>query len=274
MSEEGGTGATEGGTGATEGGTGATEGHAPSWTDGLSDEQKGFVDLKGFKGAGAAVDAYKNLEKLLGAPRDRLVVWPEEGKDLGKIYSRLGRPESADKYELELGEDHDEKSVAFLREAAFEAGLSNKAAATLFEKMGAYAKEQGDLSAKSQEAQMKQDMQREIEGLKKEWGGEADGRMALAAETATRLGMDKETVDALGDAMGVSKATKLLYSLGVKTGEASFHDGEGGGPLSPRGAKAKLAMLKQDQGFAKRFASGDATAIQEFNDLHKKAFSA
>ena len=66
------------------------------WTAGLPEEMKGYVQNKGFKDPSAVVESYRNFEKLMGVPQDRMIKLPEKAEDKAawdSIYNRLGRPE-------------------------------------------------------------------------------------------------------------------------------------------------------------------------------------
>src|SRR5690606_18358521 len=78
--------------------TTTTQTTATDWTSGFSDDLKGFVQNKGFKDPASVLDSYRNLEKLMGTPKERLLRLPENMDDanaMGEIYTRLGRPQTA-----------------------------------------------------------------------------------------------------------------------------------------------------------------------------------
>ena len=246
-----------------------------SWTDGMSDEQRGFVETKGYKDSGALVDAYQHLVKFMGGDRDQLVVWPKEGEDMGKIHERMGRPKEAKEYDLTGLKGVEEEEAAFLKEQAFNAGLSQSAAEKLFSSIRERGEQVKEAAATKQKAEYDAGIARQEEELKTKWGGDYDGRVALVKEASQKLGMTQEAVDAIEDSMGFAAGMEFLYSLAKKMGESVFVDGKGAPNVSsPQSAKAKLEMLKRDPSFAKKLTTGDTEAMQEWNSLHQKAFSA
>src|SRR5210317_461631 len=74
-----------------------------SWFDSFEDgDLKGFVEAKGLKSAEQAVKSYREAEKFLGAPKGKLLRWPDELNEetLATIYDKLGRPETPEGYEF------------------------------------------------------------------------------------------------------------------------------------------------------------------------------
>ena len=99
----------------------------------LSDEFKNHKSLEQYKDLNGLAKSHIELEKTLG---NRIKV-PDENAtpdELNKFYTKLGRPETSDKYELTNPEKLpdgfaiDEAGVKEFKELAYKLGLSNKQA--------------------------------------------------------------------------------------------------------------------------------------------------
>lgn len=238
------------------------------WKSGLNDDLRGFVENKGFKDPSAMIDSYKNFEKLMGAPKDRILKLPEsaEAPEWNDIYNRLGRPEKAEEYKLDAFQD--EKLREFNRQAFHEAGLTTTQVDKLAAKWGEFFNQRNQEIA--DEA-----AQRDIQGdqkLKQEWGQAYNQNIEIGKRAARELGIDGDAIDGIQKALGFEKTMKLMTSLGQKLGEGEFVSGNSTtNILSPQGAKAKIDTLMRDQDFVKRYMSGDTAAREQMSRLHQMA---
>lgn len=106
---------------------------------GLDTDTRSWVDAKGIKDLASAVQVARNAEKLVG----RAVVLPgEDGKpeDWDKVWSKLGKPETKDGYELTPPETmpeslpYNQDFAEWFKGAAHEAGLPKQMAKALHDK--------------------------------------------------------------------------------------------------------------------------------------------
>jgi len=101
-----------------------------TWTSSLSEEYRSLPSISKFKTADDLAKSYVNLEKLVGT--EKLPIPKDEKDEAGwaTVYNRLGRPESADKYQVELklaeGLSVPDEAMNGFKQAAFKAGLSNR----------------------------------------------------------------------------------------------------------------------------------------------------
>lgn len=220
-----------------------------NWTDGFSDDLKGFVELKGFKGPDAVADAYRNLEKLRGVPEERLLRLPEKMDDaegMASVYDRLGRPEAPDKYTRAVPEGFDDGVFKAIAAEAHKAGLTDKQFATmqqgLVAQSAAVAAAQEAASVKAFDA----------------WKAENPEGFNNAARVMQTLGV------AEGDLANLLNGDKTaLYGFLAKVAARSAEgqtihgdapQGETYG-ISPAAAKQKIATLFADADFMKQYTS-------------------
>lgn len=244
---------------------------SPNWTTSLNEDAKEYVQQKGFKDPTAVLDSYRNMEKLMGVPQERLVKLPAKADDPGwnDVYEKLGRPKDAKEYQLDPLKT-DEKFADWARNAFFKNGISKSAG----EKLATELMEYGANVQKSKVDAYNLQVAKESDSLKKEWGLAYDKHVAIAKQTANTFKIDGPTIDKLESSMGFSGVMRFLHDLGSKIGESSFHsDLKGGGntfnnSMTPAAAQARINALKRDSDFVRRYTEGDAAAQDEFTRLH------
>lgn len=255
---------------------GAPAAGTSDWRASFDDDARGVIELKGWQDQNAIVRSYRDLEKLTrGTPAERLAAIPDKADDAegwNALYSKLGRPESADKYEIPMpSEGGSEEFAKWARGTFHELGLSAAQARSLVEKWNEFA-----TSTMGAEAEAgKRAYEEEQTALKKEWGSSFDKNLAAVKRAATQLGLTAETLDALENTVGYSTLMRHLQTVGVKLGEDAFVNGDGGRAgfaMTPGAARAKIAELKSDQNFRDRLVKGDVKAKAEWEGLHKVAY--
>lgn len=259
MSEQGAPGAGAGG----EGGAAASP-----WA-GLKPENRGYVELKGFRDHDSVVQAYRELESFRGVPAERLLKLPdkEDAPEWGGIYGRLGRPETPEGYELQ-GAD------AELLARLHSGGVSKRAAHDI----AAYLGERAKAAQEKAEAERAERHQLEEQELRREWGQEFDRNIRNAREVYQRaakaVGWESPEAmqadfDQIENQIGTMRLLKLMAFMGAGTAPARFVEGDqgGGSPFgdaTPEAAMANFRKLSQDREFMKRVDSGDVTAVAQY----------
>jgi hypothetical protein len=244
------------------------------WTSGLNEEMKGYVKNKGFTDPAMALDSYRNLEKLIGTPKERILRLPENMDDaqaMGEIYARLGRPATAEEYKITPNKDGSNADFAnFLKSAFYENGLTAKQATGIVSKWN----EMHEKVSQGLNEQYNAKIQTQADALKKEWGAAYEQKINVAKHAARAFGVSPETVTALETAMGFDGVMKFFDAVGSKIGEAQFvnPNRSDGFSLTPDAAMSKISRLKSDPEFIKKYAGGDSNARAEMDRLHKMAY--
>lgn len=250
---------------------------APEWFSGFSEENRGVVQLKGFKSAESVLDSYRNIEKLLGHPKERLLALPEnldDPKNLDPIYDRLGRPKAPTEYDVKVPEGMNPEFGDWARKQFHGLGLS---------------KRQGDAMAKAwndrvttqieaEQSAFETGVQQQTAKLKEEWGAAFDQNSKTAKLFAEKIGFSDEHCQELAKAIGVDGVNKLFVGIvngfGLNLGEAQFHGGDSGGNnfrgpvLTPEAAKARITELKNDKEWIGRFSNGGSKEREELHRLN------
>lgn len=254
-----------------------------SW---YADADKGYVELKGWKGPQDVLESYRGLERIQRTPRERLLELPEKDDDRegwGKVWGRLGRPENPEGYQLPaftVTDGQIDLSPEY-RKWAHEVGLSNKAAKQLAEKFMGHAQ---NLRTQADE-KFSQETQLATERLKREWGQEYDRNIGLARKVVDKVyqavgykGAEEMQADLLKieNQLGHERFMKFFATLGRGMGEASFVDGDstdrgGAFGMTPDAARAKFEAVQSDTAFMNKVMAGDKAANEEFNRLAELA---
>jgi len=227
---------------------------ADHWLSGVEDpDLRGWAEAKGMQNVqpGDVLRSYQNLEKVMGADKaGRTVVLPGPDADeatRNEFYTKLGRPDAADKYELPVPEGDDGAMAEWGSGVFFEAGLTAAQAQIVSErwneKMAGLQQQASDASqATAQEAEQQ---------LRRDWGAAYDRKMNGIDEAANRLGMNQDQLQGLRSSMGPVAALQFVDGLAGKLGEADMDTGgdNQNGTLTPAAAQEALAKLNMDKDF-------------------------
>ena len=259
-------------TAAPAGGDGSSGGSGAPPQQWVPEDMRGYAENKGWKEPGDVLKGYRQLEEFLGADKaGRGIVLPKDEKDqeaLDKIYTALGRPEKAEGYELNsllAQEETDPAFVSAMAETMHGAGLSKAQAQRMAE---AY---QGHYKAAQQAAV--EAHQREVV--------EAERTLSPEDKEQCRrgfrfLGLNNQEAAAIEMYWGVGKAAQMFAKIGRALGEDRRVDGAGSGGFfgSPEAAKNRIAELKADPIFSKRYLEGEPAAVKQMEELFKKVAEA
>jgi hypothetical protein len=261
-------------------GTTGTNSSAPpatpsDWKTGLSDDLKGFAELKQFSDPGQILDSYMNLEKLMGAPKERLLKLPEKADDpaWGDIYSKLGKPQKPEEYMIGAPEGQDDSFAKNAAKAFHDSNLSRSQADKLATWWNDTVKSQNE----AQETERKTKLDGEVSALKKEWGSAYNQNVEMAKAALKTFGIKPEMVDKIEQMVGYKDVMNLMHSIGGRLGEHNFHtggktgSGSFGNVMTPGAAQARIKGLQQDTDFIRRLAAGGADELAEWTQLHQWA---
>lgn len=157
---------------------------ATSWDAALDPAQRKLVETKGWGSPADVLRDYEQIEGMIG--RDKIALPGKDAKpeDFAKVYDALGRPASADKYDLggfkpPEGLPWDANQQTAILGKMHELGLNSAQAAGLVQ---AYAEMQGQAWSGFQEGAVKF-AEKSAQDLRKEWGAAFDQNMEIANRT-------------------------------------------------------------------------------------------
>ncbi|MFQ5356150.1 MAG: hypothetical protein ACE5DY_06640 [Mariprofundaceae bacterium] len=245
-----------------------------TWTDGLSEENKGLADVKQWGSMDAVFDSYRAAESHIGAPPEQLLRLPTdpESADWAGVYEKMGRPQEVGGYELEAGQNVNEQFFDGAKNAFFEAGLSQKQGQSIIDFYNGQVESQ--IKAQSEQAEMQS--QAEITELKAKWGNGFDAMVEQGRRAGREFGVDEETMSSMEKSMGTKAFLELFANIGGKLGEDSHVNGEPAQGSTPDGAKEKINQLRMDTEFMKAYMTpghpGHVDAVAKMQSLHNLAY--
>ena len=241
---------------------------SPAWTEGWAAEDAGYVEKKGWRAPTDLFKSYRELEGKLGADK---VVLPKDANDAqgwDTVYNRLGRPESADKYQFPEGVDAN--TVKSLAPELHKMGISQRQAEAL-----AKLDLQRAQSAQAMQAEKwNADQAQAVEKLNREWGADAPKNIELNRRAMRALGLSVDEATNYMNGGGSEKFLRLLNMVGKAIGEdnsGSLESESGlGFGMTPNRAAAELQALKANPEFMKRWGNGDPHARAQYDQLLKQ----
>ena len=244
-------------------------GQPESWigTDGkfnlenAPEEFKGVLESKKWGDVGDVLKSYTNLEKLKGTPPEKVLTIPDsdDPEEWSKVYDKLGRPESPDKYEFKAPEGMPEVDDALLgdfKKFAHDKGLSDRQ----FQDLVNYQLELAN--------QYQQETQAQIEASKESLRGqfktedEYNEYTKTAMDTAEKIGLwdviEKNGLQYDPDAI------KALNSLSKSLSEDSI-------PNAPQNTEVsreqRIEEIKQSDAFKQRLHPKHQETMAEYHRL-------
>lgn len=150
---------------------------------------------------------------------------PEEGdaEGWGNVWSKLGRPESAEGYELPVPEGDSGEFAGAASSKMFELGVSKKQAQGIAE----WYNTQQALAIEQVHQQREQQATENIAAIRKEWGNNFDSNVAVANKAISAY-LAPEAIQALKESgLGSNPHfVKAFHKIGQSLSEAKVINGE------------------------------------------------
>ena len=228
------------------------------------------------------IKANKELEQFVGMEKIPLPTAPKEGatpaeiekynKQMAFVYNKLGRPESADKYDVKANfpatSPLDDKVMGAIKEVAFAEGMTNKQLNSVVAKYGEIL----TAADKVYNDQLTRDAETAVTTIKQKWGNAFDERVAVAQKFYNTLNPKMKELFG-GDQLGNNpEMLEFFYDLGTKIGEDTI--GGSGIPLTmtPDAAKQKIQELKIAQSKLNDGSPEYVMLQQQIDNAYKLAY--
>ena len=222
-----------------------------NWKEGLPEDLREHTALAPSQDIDNLAKAYVNASAMIG--RDKIAIPGEHSsaEDWVDVYTRLGRPENGEAYDINGGENPDADMMGWFRNTAHDVGLNNSQAQKLVdsynELLAKNVAEQPDLD------QIRSGIQAE---LQKEYGNAYDDRLELARSITREFGGDglSEIQLADGTLLGDSPDfIKAMVSAGEYIRERLSEDSFEGiektdTSMTPQEAQDKLREIEDPKG--------------------------
>jgi hypothetical protein len=217
----------------------------------LPEEYRADPVFGNFNSVNDLAKSYKSAATLVGMDKNYVLPLPKEDtpEAWAPIWDKLGRPESADKYEISApeGVQFDDGMTAKLKEVAHANGISAKAFKALAE---VYGSEQAGMIS-TMTAQSEQQVTEWKTQLKSEFGEAYDDKISLAQEAVAKFGGDEaKEFFAKNPQFGNNPLfVKMFANLGSQIqGDTipSQSVGNTSGRLTPAEAQMEIAKMNAD----------------------------
>lgn len=249
---------------------GGGTGEAKSWLEQLPETIRGDRNLAKYESLEAFANGHLHALQRFGKDPNSLVeipTKPDDEKGWGELFNKLGRPETADAYQITLGEgatDADKAFVDGFKGIAHKAGLSQ---AQMGMAIG-YLNEATAAAGKQAEEAAAAAAAETTKSLKAEWGDRFDVYSKEIPKLIADLGgedaVEALNADGLGNSATMLRLLAKISDMRAEPGALPGGGTAGGatGPSTPYQAQAALATLHGDPGKMK--------ALQDKSDpLHK-----
>jgi hypothetical protein len=198
--------------------TPAPQSTQPTWKDSISEVYRNDPNIEKFTEIDALAKSYINATRMIG--QDKMVV-PNKNfteDQWEEAYVKMGRPESAEKYSLDVKSDIvslDEQAIKSFQEQSFKLGLNNEQA------KGVLDFYKNNMEAQTQQAKVDAETtQAQAQNiLRQEWGRDYDSNIAKAKSLATAnlspevFEMELADGTRLGDNVDVIKGFAKIASM-------------------------------------------------------------
>jgi hypothetical protein len=164
-----------------------------SWKNTISEQFRNDPSIEKFTEIDALAKSYINATKMIG--QDKLVIPNNNSTDdqWNEVYSKLGRPESADKYTLDSKSETvpmDEGAIKSFAEQTHKLGLNNKQAQGILE----FYKNNMEGTAQQSKIDTETAQVQAEQQLRQEWGRDFEGKVKQAGALA-KANIDPEVLD-------------------------------------------------------------------------------
>lgn len=253
--------------------TNSAEAANDTWYSKLAPEHQGLLEKKGWNKPDGLAEVIKNYADLERQYRSGdKVLLPKDANDteaLNRIYDKLGRPESPDKYKFPEGVDPG--VVKELAPQLHKLGITQPQAEALAKL---------DLSrAEAAQAQFveaaKKDSDAAMAKLEGEWGNKTPENIEFNRRAMRALGITVDEATRYMASAGAEKFMRLLNAAGKamreENGSVLSGDNDLGFGMTKNRAAAEVAELKGNKDFMQRLHKGDKAANEKWKQLHKIA---
>jgi hypothetical protein len=233
---------------------------------------KGWDKLDAPTVARTVYDSYRQAEKIIGTSADKVIRIPEATDTEGwkSVYAKLGAPPDPTGYDITGvkhtdGRDVDDGFRDFTRKVASELHLPKEAAPRLASEIVKYIDQAATERTASETAAVAASQQ----ALRVAWGSNYDANKFLATNTAQKLGVTPDAVNALEKAIGYDRVMEMFRGIGAATGEDKFLGGGNHDNVvaTLESATAEKEALKSDPDWTARFLNGGAAEKEQMRRL-------
>lgn len=173
---------------------GGAEAAPVGFLDSLPEDLRGEPSLRTFTDPASLAKSYVNAQRMIGA--DKI---PKPGKSwtddqYNEFYNSVGRPDSADAYDMNLGDGMNETAISGLKQAMWEAGLQPRQV----DRIAKFINETGETSKADAQSRSESAVYESEQVLRQEFGQAYEQRIGMA-QSAARTLLGEEGMSMFGD---------------------------------------------------------------------------
>tara|TARA_R100001198_G_C5167837_1_gene170060 strand:- start:24 stop:860 length:837 start_codon:yes stop_codon:yes gene_type:complete len=241
------------------------------WRNNLPDDLRNDPTLQNYKDVESLAKTVVHQQKMIGSR----IPLPKTDEEKAELYGKLGRPDSPDKYQVNLGQDYEpyfgEAALNEFKNVAHTIGLNNDQVNALIE----FQKAQVDYELQNQPAQLETQRKDTEQSLKQEWGFDYD-KNVRAAQRALDVYGDDDLKELMNTEVGNNPAMiKLFHRLGQEVTEDMAQNTQNNKlAISPVDARQEIDAIMQNPKhpyFDSRHRE-HRDAVEKVRQLHEKAF--
>ena len=238
------------------------------WKSTLPDELKNDATLQNFNNVEDLAKTVVHQQKRLG----NTISIPKTDEEYNDVYTKLGRPEDATKYTVNIPEDYqpffEQRNLEEFTNVAHKIGLSDKQVGALLEYQMNTIKHEEE----NEPAEISRQKAETESVLKQEWGYDYDKKVA-AADRALAVYGDDELKDLITNSTAGNNPAVIRFfaRLGQEVTEDMAQNTQNNRlSVSPLDAKDEIAKIMADN--THPYHKGDETAAEKVRQLHEKAY--
>ena len=239
----------------------------------IPEELRDHPSLSPIKDVENLARSYVNAQKLIGADKIPMPVNPTD-EDLDRIYGRLGRPETAEGYEIPVdGNIVTEEVAKDYANVAHKLRLSPQQASGILEYYQSLAGQNEETMA-ANDAKIMQDTEL---SLKKEWGDDYGNKLAMAKEAVESFASTDMLEIRLADGTKVGNHPDFIKAFAKMadfrhnmTSEDTVADAPMARTMNRQAAKNEIDAIMNDKSHAywdRKNVVGRQQAIQRMQEL-------
>ena len=250
-------------------GSGASDNQ--DWRSSLNDELKNNPTIQNIKDLESAANTLVHQQKMIGS---RIPI-PKTDEERAELYTKLGRPETSEKYNFTIPETHskyfNEEQVKQFKNVAHQIGLNNDQAKALID----FQVKSVDFENQRRNSEMTSGKKNTEEALHKEWGYDYDNKVR-AAQRAMSVYADEDLIQLLDTEAGNHPSVvKLFARLGEDITEDMAKNTQNNKlAVSPIDAKADIAKIYSDakHPYHNSGHPEHRNAVEQVKQLHEKVY--
>jgi len=252
-------------------GSQVSDNQSTDWRSSLSDELKNDSTLANIKDVESAAKTLIHQQKMLGSR----IPMPKSDEERSELYSKLGRPNEASEYKVEIPQSHQtyfaEDQLNEFKNVAHNIGLNQDQVSALLN----FQMKSIDNDVSKEGSRIAVGKQETENSLKQEWGYDYD-KQVRNAKRALEVYGDPELQQLMqGEAGNNPAVVKFFARIGKDITEDMAKNTQNNTlATSPLDAKAEIDGIyaNTNHPYHKPYDKGHKEAVEHMRQLHEKVF--